>query len=197
MTLADQKKAMRSALMARRSHVDGEERARRSAAIEGHLTGTAAWSRAQTIAAFVGVGHELDTGPVLRAALAAGKRLWLPRVGSATQLEFVDVTDLDTLVPAGFGLLEPPRSSPGVALAGTGVDLVILPGLAFGSDGARIGYGRGYYDRAVAGLPSPRPPCIGVCFASFLDPEEGPIPVGPHDQRVDAVITERGMTRCR
>jgi 5-formyltetrahydrofolate cyclo-ligase len=185
---------MRSALVARRSRVGGDDRARWSAAIEAHLTATAAWSRAEAVAVFVGVGDELDTGPVLRAALAAGKRLWLPRVASATELEFVDVDDLDGLVPARFGLLEPPASMPGVALSQTGVDLVVLPGLAFGTDGSRLGYGRGYYDRAIGGLATPRPTCIGLCYAAFLDPDEGAIPMGEHDRRVDAVVTERGVT---
>jgi 5-formyltetrahydrofolate cyclo-ligase len=67
----------------------------------------------------------------------------------------------------------------------------------FGRDGARLGYGRGYYDRVLAplrALPSPRPLLIGVAFeGAILEGER--IPMAAHDVRVDALLTERRVVQ--
>ncbi len=191
------KRPLREALLRRRAETSGGDRERWSAAIAGHVTGSAPWHQATAVAAFVGVGSEPDTTQISSAALAAGKRLWLPRVVSKTALDFASVDALEELVAAGFGLREPPRSASGCRLGETGAGLVLVPGLAFGSDGARIGFGRGYYDRALADLGQPRAACVGVCFGAFLDPVEGPIPMGPNDVAVDFVVTEDGLVSTR
>ena len=174
------KAALRTALRG----VDVPERARASAIIAQRVQQHPAWSAA-AIAAFVGVRHEPDTRALLEAALEQGKTLWLPRVDSDTALTWGRVEDLDALVPGRFGLLEPPSGQ----RAFPAVDLVLVPGVAFGRDGARLGHGRGYYDRALASTAAG--PRIGLCLARFLDPPEGPIPMGPTDIYVDAVIAER------
>ena len=120
------------------------------------------------MAAFVGVKGEPDTRALLEQALAAGKRLWLPRMAGRPprqSIEFVEVGDLGMLAPARFGLLEP-REGPGFALADTDVAFALIPGLAFTVGGLRLGYGKGYYDVALAPLRDrPRPLRVGICFA--------------------------------
>jgi 5-formyltetrahydrofolate cyclo-ligase len=69
------------------------------------------------------------------------------------------------------------------------VDLFLVPGLAFTSHGSRLGRGGGFYDRLLP-RRSPRSTALGVCFALQLVET---VPHEPHDQRVDAVITERGL----
>jgi 5-formyltetrahydrofolate cyclo-ligase len=159
------------------------DRARASAVIADRVMRHPAW-RASAVAAFVGVRHEPDTGPLLRAALDEGKTVWLPKVEGRTVLSWGRVDDLDTLVAAGFGLCEPATGQARFP----DVDLVLVPGIAFGRDGARLGHGRGHYDRALASTDAG--PRIGLCFARFLDPPEGPIPMGPRDIYMDAVIAE-------
>ncbi len=161
------------------------------------------WQRARAVAAFVGVRGEPDTRPLLEAALAQGRQLWLPRVlHSADGLcELVAVTDLDQLAPAPFGLLEPtPRpDDPTLRTVNPDapIDLVLVPGLAFSSSGARIGFGRGHYDRLLApSSKSNHPIRMGVAFADMLDPIEGPIPTAAHDVSMHWVATDRGVTDC-
>lgn len=71
-------------------------------------------------------------------------------------------------------------------------DVVVVPGLGFTADGARIGYGGGYYDRTLARLRAQRGSvvAIGLGFHIQLVPE---LPVDEHDQAMDAVLTERGL----
>jgi 5-formyltetrahydrofolate cyclo-ligase len=187
---------MRTALLQRRAAVTAEQRIAWSAKLALALLQWPRWRDAESVAAFVGVGAEPDMSSILAAALAQGKVLWLPRVASKTMLDFVAVTDLDALVPAPFGLREPAPELDGVRLADTGARLVLVPGLAFARDGARLGFGRGYYDRALAGLAPSGPPRVGVAFLASVDPPEGRIPMDVHDVPVDHLLTEAGLTAC-
>lgn len=187
----DPKAALREALLARRRSQDADEVARRSAALSGQLLVDAAWRAATCIAAFVGVRGEPDTWALLDEAWARGKHVWLPSVRPAG-LVFVHTRSRAQIVPACFGLLEPVADDEAPrALADVGASLVLVPGLAFGRDGARIGFGRGYYDRALAPLRDHAlPRRVGLCFAPFLDPAAGPIPMAAHDVPMHAVATD-------
>lgn len=197
MDIREHKRELRARLRAARDALAPERVTAWSAAITTHVRQAAAWRDADAIAGFVGVRGEPQTHALLEHALAAGKALWLPRVLGPTALGFVRVRSLDVLAPSGFGLLEPPLDpdAPPVALAETDVDLVLVPGLAFTRDGARLGFGRGYYDRALAPLAArPSPLRLGVCFADFLDRE--PLPTDELDIRVHAIATEHGIIVC-
>ena len=191
----DSKADIRAQSAARRRERSPEDTAARSTELCAHVLAEARWRAATSVAAFVGVRGEPDTRPLLIAALAAGKQLWLPRMGGPRrqQIEFVAVTDLVALAPAPFGLLEP-REGPGVALAETDVDLVLMPGLAFTRTGVRLGYGKAHYDGAMAPLRAlPRPVRIGLCFSDELVEA---LPEEPHDVGVHALATELGLLDC-
>jgi 5-formyltetrahydrofolate cyclo-ligase len=194
---------LRAALQQRRRQRDPEAIAAQSAALLGHLLRHPLWQQAQGISAFVGVHGEPDTWGLLAATLAERKRLWLPRmVGKPAQIAFVPVEDLRELAPAGFGLLEPPESAGKESLstptAAAGIDLVLVPGLGFGRDGARLGFGKGHYDRALAPVRDlPAPLRIGLCLEGDLDPAEGRIPKEPFDVPMHWIATPDGLHFCR
>lgn len=198
-----QKNALRRALRARRATLDPATSATASAALTTAILAHPAWQAARSVAAFVGVRGEPDTRPLLEAALAEGRALWLPRVlhGPSGLSELVAVHDLTVLAPAGFGLLEPARRPSEATLpsvtADSPLDLVLLPGLAFSRAGARLGFGAGHYDRLLApAARSPTPVRMGIAFATFLDPHEGTLPIEAHDVAVHFVATETGVHRC-
>ena len=196
------KAALRVALLARRQRRDPEVSAGQSAALLGHLLRHPLWQHARGVSAFVGVRGEPDTWGLLAATLAERKRLWLPRMhGKPAEIALIPVHDLRELAPGGFGLLEPqmPATEPPLRAptAAAGIDLVLVPGLGFARDGARIGFGKGHYDRALGPVrDQPAPTRVGVCFDDDLDPAEGPIPRGPLDVPMHWVATPSGLFQC-
>lgn len=87
------------------------------------------------------------------------------------------------LRPGLFGVPEPPLES--LMPFGQAMSVLIVPGVAFDEQGGRMGFGKGYYDRMIAALPS-RPLLIGVAHPFQLQPE--PLPTTPEDQCMDYII---------
>lgn len=189
--------ALRAALLARRRALAEADVLAASAHLAEAVRGSRAWRDADTIAAFVGVRNEPHTAALLEAALAEGKALWLPAMRGGV-IAFARVRSLDALAPAPFGLVEPVAAPGEVTLGELAPPLVLVPGLAFSSAGARIGFGRGHYDRALAPLRT-RDDCVrmGVAFAAFVDPPEGAIPMAAHDVPMHQLATEHGVVDCR
>jgi 5-formyltetrahydrofolate cyclo-ligase len=190
------KQALRPRLLELRRGLDPADLAARSAALSDRLRQHPLWIEARGVAAFVGVRNEPDTQALLEAILNAGKRLWLPRLTGPGLMRFWPCAELASLEPGRMGLREPAIVGAGATAPGPaeGVDLMLVPGLGFGTDGARIGFGKGHYDRALASRPRGElPRLIGVCLAEFLDPFGEPVPVSEHDVGMDGVVTELGL----
>jgi len=115
---------------------------------------------------------------------ASGARLALPHV-TPDGLVFREWTPGAPLVRGNFGLSEPDPALPEVA-----PDALLVPLAAFDRSGRRLGYGRGYYDGAIARLSEGRTLLtVGICFAAQEVPE---VPVEPHDRSLSAIVTEAG-----
>ena len=147
-----------------------------------------AWQNADTVLCFAALPDEPDTAAILRRALAAGKRLLLPRVLSQTEMDWVEITALTQLVPGHFGIAEPPAELPPTDPAALpGRLLALVPCMAAGQDGTRLGRGGGYYDRFLSQY---RGGTVLLCRELLIRQE---IPVEPHDYPVPWVLTERGL----
>ena len=101
------------------------------------------WQAAQTVFCFASHGPEPDTLPLLQAALAEGKQLCVPRCTGPGQMEAIPLGDLALLAPGSYEIPEPPAQLPPCPPAG--IQLAVLPCLAAGLDGTRLGHGGGYY----------------------------------------------------
>jgi 5-formyltetrahydrofolate cyclo-ligase len=173
-----------------------EALARRAALPEAHRAAAAAVIAAAAdalevpqgavVSGFVPVKGEIDVLPLLDRLAARGHPLALPVVVGPTELVFRRWRPAEPLEEAGFGLFHP---SPEAGLVDP--DVLLVPLAAFDRRGHRIGYGRGYYDRALARLDAKgRRHAVGVAFAV----QEVPlIPDEPHDRRLDALLTEDGL----
>ncbi len=135
-----------------------------------------------TVLAYAPLRGEVQLDPVL-VALATEGRLVLPRV-EAGALRLHRVDRLDGLRRGAMGIREPTPEHPGVAPGD--IDTVIVPGLAFGRDGSRLGRGGGYYDQL---LPTLRARRVALCFARQVLQS---VPTEPHDERVVVIVTEEG-----
>lgn len=193
------KQQLRTTLLELRAAMPRPELLARSQALTDHLLTHPLWLEARGLAAFVGVRGEVDTEPLLQRSLDAGKQVWLPRLTGRGMMAFWPCSDLAQLETGRMGLREPPRIGEGVPVPGPehGIDLILVPGLGFDREGARIGFGAGHYDRVFAGwLDRPihtRARLCGVCPAPFMDPPNGPIPMLEHDLRMDYVATDEGV----
>ncbi|WP_181198465.1 5-formyltetrahydrofolate cyclo-ligase [Enhygromyxa salina] len=198
----DRKQSLRAELLGLRRSMPRAQLEIVSGALTRELAEHPLWLGARGIAAFVGVRGEVDTRPLLERCLGAGKSVWLPRLTGPGRMRFWPCVDLDRLERGAMGLLEPPIHGPGELAPGPerGVDLILVPGLGFGRDGARLGFGAGHYDRALAtrhGDPSLTMPTLcGVCPVAFVDPPGGPIPMLGHDLAMDYLATDAGVERC-
>lgn len=128
---------------------------------------------------------ELDPRPLMERLEALGATLALPRTPKKGQpLVFHRWSAETRFVTSRFGVTEPVPETPIVE-----PDVLLVPLLAFDSTGARLGYGGGFYDVTLETLRRTRT-VFAVGFA-YAGQEVASVPSEPHDQRLDAVLTER------
>lgn len=145
---------------------------------------------ADLLLAYVDADHEVPTGALIQSALAAGKRVFLPRL-DGERMVFVEHRCGDALYPGAFGIPEPQGEPAAASLVATAIALV--PVVAWDDAGGRIGRGGGHYDRAFAGPARPR--ClVGLAYAFQQVPH---VPRDPWDLRLDAVVSDAGVVTCR
>jgi 5-formyltetrahydrofolate cyclo-ligase len=181
--------ARRRALEARDALAD-DERERRAAGVRARALELPEFEAAATVMLFASFRTELDTLPIARCVLDAGKRLCLPRVLGPRAMAAFRVTDLSSdLVPGKWDIPEP---KDGLEEAPPHeMDLVFVPGSAFDEQGGRCGYGGGFYDTY---LPRTRPgtPRVALAFEVQLVPR---IACEPHDLPVTVIVTEERVIR--
>jgi 5-formyltetrahydrofolate cyclo-ligase len=179
------KRSIRSQLLTQRNALAAEKCRAWSELIQQQLIDSRCFDGATRLALYSAVRNEVSTSHVARAAKIAGKQIAYPRVAGG-EIEFVTVSGSDDLAPGAYGVSEPRGSA---VVPTTELDLVIVPGVAFDTDGHRLGYGRGYYDRALAGC---RQDCMKVGFAYEFQVLVS-LPRESHDQAVTMLVTEKSV----
>jgi 5-formyltetrahydrofolate cyclo-ligase len=184
------KTAMRDQLLTTRNRRPLLERSEAARELALRLTAAPEVRRAATVAAYIAVGSEPGTAPLLHALVAAGKRIVLPVLLPDGDVDWAAYAGDQDLAPARFGLLEPVGARLGVDAVAT-ADAVLLPGLAVSARGERLGRGGGSYDRALGRVP------VGTFTCVLLyDDEVGiDVPVEPHDRPVTAAASPSGIVR--
>jgi len=185
---------LRRKILAQRDRMGAQARQAKSLAVWKRLVELPCVGTARMICAFVSYRSEVETAPFLDWVLTSGKILILPRTDpDKKRLHLFRVKDLELSLRPGYcGILEPdPERSE--ADEGDQIDVVVVPGAVFDRTGGRLGYGGGFYDRLLAG-PAARAQRLGVGFAEQV--VEG-VPLLPHDQRLDWLVTDRETIHCR
>ena len=183
------KREMRAAMTTVLTGVDAADLAVRSARAARRLADTDAWRHADTVLTFLSMPHELDTSAVIAAARTQGKRVAVPRIEGGDLRFMVLPLDAGNLAQDRWGIPVPDPSWEALDLARAGRVIVATPGLAFDRQGNRLGRGKGYYDRFLAGASAAVKSItvIGICLSEQL------VEAAPHDdqdQVLDAVVTE-------
>ena len=137
------KKELRQTVLNQMKKLSGKEKEQADSWLTQRLLSSAAYQKAQVIATYLSMPHEVATLAFIKQAQLDGKRVLVPKTYGQGRMIFVDY-DESRLQKSSFGLLEPMSEE---AVEKTEIDLIHVPGVVFNSQGFRIGYGGGYYDR--------------------------------------------------
>ena len=132
------------------------------------------YQEAKVIATYLSFPHEFQTQGLIDQALRDGKQVLIPKTYPQGRMEFV-VYDPQQLVKTSFGLLEPQGDLEVVDRSQ--IDLIHVPGLAFTTEGYRIGYGGGYYDRYLENFAGHSLSTIYPCQVQEFNSEDHDVPV--------------------
>lgn len=162
-----------------------------SAAIAARLASLDEYLRTDVVHCYASsLPGEVRTDELIRRSLNERRRVICPRVRAHGQLEHREIAGLSDLVGSTFGLREP---NPALAAPTDpeAAGLIVAPGVAFTLSGGRLGMGGGYYDRFLSQV---RAPIVGLAYEMQLVEA---LPLSAHDRRVDIVVTELRVIRCR
>jgi len=165
-----------------------EQRDAKSREIEDRLFSLPEFGSARVVMFFAAFRSEVDTGPMIRRALADGKRIVLPRVAGA-DLNLFEIADPDAdVAPGAWGIPEPSEARP---IKLDEIDLIIVPGAAFDCQGNRLGYGAGFYDKLLSSFAGPT---IALAFEAQIVPR---VPADLHDIPISRIATEKRVIESR
>jgi len=182
------KKELRQQALARRDALDAQWR------IEASLGMAETGSSIElpddpVVSGFWPMLSEVDVRPLMFALRDQGARLCLPAILDKTTIVFRELVRGAPLIDMGFG-----TSGPDADAAVLEPNLMLVPMAAFDARGHRIGYGAGYYDRAIARLHAQgqAPRLVGIAFNCQEVPR---VPDQPHDVILPEILTESGLRR--
>ena len=132
------------------------------------------YQEAKVIATYLSFPHEFQTQGLIDQALKGGKKVLIPKTYPKGRMEFV-VYHPQQLAKTSFGLLEPQGDLE--VVEPYQIDLIHVPGLAFTTEGYRIGYGGGYYDRYLEHFAGHTMSTIYPCQVQEFNSENHDIPV--------------------
>jgi 5-formyltetrahydrofolate cyclo-ligase len=186
MSLIDDKRMLRSAMLARRGALVENERRTAADGLLAMFRRERPFRTPAIVSGFWPIKYEIDIRPLMVELFDAGCRLALPVVqGPGKPLLFRAWQPGEPLASGVFGTLQPSAQHETLE-----PEALIVPLLACDEDGWRLGYGGGFYDRTLAGLRARRKvTAVGVGFNVQLVPE---VPHGPDDQRLDWLLTDKG-----
>ena len=181
--LAATKSALRKAVLARRAAIAAEAAELATGAVADRMMDLLRRWPVGAISAFRTFGDEIGTGPLLLRLNDAGYRIGLPIViGKGKPLVFRQWRPGDAMASGPYGIEQPLETAPGIE-----PDILIVPMAAFDTQGYRIGYGGGFYDRSLESLRADKP--ILAIGLAYDEQEVEQVPRGPYDARLDHLVT--------
>lgn len=182
------KKELRGQALARRDALPVTWRIEASLQM-AEVAATIAVQPSTVVSGFWPMRSEVDSRPLMFALRDKGARLCLPAILDKTTIVFRELVRGAELIEMSFGTAGPAEDAEVLD-----PQLMLIPLAAFDARGHRIGYGAGYYDRAIARLHDKgmKPRMIGVAF----DCQEVPlVPDEPHDVIIPEILSESGLRR--
>ena len=179
------KNEIRANMKERRAALTADEREEKSRAAALALLGTDEYKRARSIMLYRPIGSEMDTSYIAKAAHADGKCVLYPVTDEESRKITPVKAEADAeFVRGGFKIPEPVGE-----VYDDKIDLIVVPGLAFGRDGMRLGYGKGCYDEFLNRAAATR---AGLCYELQLTDT---LPCEAHDEKMNMVVTENEIIK--
>lgn len=164
--------------------------------IAEHVVGSDAFAESDVVLTYLSYGSEVDTRAIVTAAWERGKTVAIPRcVAGARRITWHRILSFSGLERNAFGI-EEPKDDCGtrLSLADGARKVALVPGIAFDSQGMRLGYGGGYYDVFLSGFGGAT---MGLCREEQLVCDLRALGVvEPHDMQVELLATEKGVCRA-
>lgn len=186
-------KKLRRDTLGNRDSLSKKEQIDKSEEIQKRLFELDEVKKAQTIFIYVNFRSEVRTIAIIESLMEAAKKVTVPiTLIDEKRLEAVQLFDLSKdLIPGYCGIPEPDKSRyKRNVIAPENIDIVILPGSVFDERGGRFGYGGGFYDRFLEGIPQAIR--IGLAFELQTVVEA---PIKEHDEILDYIITEKRIIK--
>lgn len=185
-----EKNALRQQLRQVLRSLSPEQRRIKSQAACRQLIQSPEFAAAKVIMLYLSMSQEVDTAAIALRAWQEGKTVAVPKVFMSDRSMLpVEIQSLDTgMRTTPVGVREPEVGQP---IPIDFIDLVLVPGLGFSPTGQRIGRGGGFYDRFLA-----QPTFMGTtCGLAFEEQVLESLPMLPHDQHLNMLVTDTGIRR--
>ena len=137
---------------------------------------------------YMPLGNETDTSIIMKTALSDNKKIVLPVTDGETGEITTYYADSDTEFQIGAYCIREPENSKEARLED--IDVIVVPGIAFDMTGARVGFGKGCYDRLLKNTNAIK---VGYCYDFQVSKT---IPKEDHDILMDYIVTNNGMIKC-
>lgn len=187
------KEAIRREMQVKRRHHTGAKRLEAGRAISEKLAGPPLnlFAKVKWVSIYLSGRDEIPTRYIARMLWQWGRRVCVPTWSQTLKAyRLCEITPATRLISGPLGIKQPAERHP---VRTQDVDAFIIPGLAFDPRGGRVGYGKGYYDRILAGARADALK-IGVCYSWQLLHSE--LPLEKHDVAMDWVATNGRMVKC-
>lgn len=186
--LREEKQELRRKYLAMRAAIPPEEKLKMDNRILNLFTSLISYRYADTILMYYPTKGEVDTRPLIRVAIEAGKKVALPVCYDDSRMDFYFIGSEDDLEIGKYGIPTPKK---GCSVFDRDVDrgniILTVPALAFDKAGYRLGYGKGYYDRYINELEATT---VGFVYGDFIADK---LPRGRFDISVDLIVSEKGV----
>ncbi len=184
-TAHKEKCLIRKEVISRRDALSISVRKAKDESIRSRLLALPEFINARTILFYASFRSEVDTIELLQNSLLNNKTVVLPRVDvQNASLTLYEILTTEDLAPGCYGILEPSVNEDR-SVHDAGIDLMIIPGVAFDEHCNRLGYGKGYYDRL---LSHKNAPAVALAYEEQILSH---IPSDVHDMKMDKVITDK------
>lgn len=179
------KEDIRIRVKAQKALLSDEEKANAAAAAFALLETTASFMMSDKILMYHSLPDEISTHEFLDR-WSRTKHFFLPRVNGVN----LDILPYDrSTLKLGAFRIEEPQGDESTDIAD--IEMIIVPGVAYDRRGNRVGRGKGFYDRLLAGTKALK---VGMAYDFQLVDE---IDAEPHDVKVDVIITDQGIYRIK